>query len=309
MTPRVVVATRSQHKLRELRQLLHPSRACLVSLDDVAIPDDQDPREILVRWLRRPDNPYFARAIVNRTWAHYFGRGLVDPSDDLSPLNPATHPKLLQELSDSFVKQKFDLKWLHRTILNSAAYQRSSRTKPSNQFDSRNLASFYPRRMPAEVLVDALSQATGVPNDYKAAGVSASKAIEVPGTTADRMVGNPSVELAFTIFGRPTRNAETLCDCNRETRPALVQSLYIANHPDLLKKISSPKGRLAEILKARNDDSQRIDELYLWTLSRLPTDAERQICLERVRNSVSAQRGYEGLLWGLVNTREFILNH
>ena len=114
---------------------------------------------------------------------------------------------------------------------------------------------------------------------------------------------------AKSVTGRPTRNAETLCDCNRETRPALVQSLYIANHPDLLKKISSPKGRLAEILKARNDDSQRIDELYLWTLSRLPTDAERQICLERVRNSVSAQRGYEGLLWGLVNTREFILNH
>jgi hypothetical protein len=277
--------------------------------ENVKIADDQDPRELLASWLRSPDNPFFAKAIVNRVWAHYFGRGIVDPPDDLSPLNPPTHPELFQELADTFVKQKYDLKWLHRTIMNSAAYQRSSRTKPTNQFDSRNFASFYPRRMPAEVLVDALGQATGVPDVLKAGGTSVARAIEIPGTIADRMVGNPSVELAFTIFGRPTRNAEALCDCDRESRPALVQSLYRANHPDLLKKISAPKGRLAELVKAHGDDAKRIDELYLWTLSRLPTDAERQICVEHVRTSSSVSRGYQGLFWSLLNTREFILNH
>lgn len=277
--------------------------------ENAKIADEQDPREPLVAWLRRPDNPFFARAIVNRVWAHYFGRGIVDPPDDLSPLNPATHPELLQELSDAFVKEKYDLKWLHRTIVSSQTYQRSSRTKPTNQGDSRNYASFYPRRMVAEVLVDALGQATGVPDVFKAGGAPVARAIEIPGTIADRMVGNPSVELAFTIFGRPTRNAETLCDCDREGRPALVQSLYLANHPDLLKKISAPKGRLADVLKAHSDDTRRIDELFLWTLSRPPTDAERAYCLSHVRGSSSPSRGYEGLVWSLLNTREFLLNH
>lgn len=278
--------------------------------DNVAVAEDQDPRELLMQWLRRPDNPFFARAIVNRIWAHYFGRGIVDPPDDLSPLNPASHPELLDEVSAEFVKVKYDLKWLHRTILNSQTYQRSNRTKPSNQHDSRNFASFYPRRLPAEVLVDALGHATGVRESFKSSSVApGATALEIPGTVADRGVGNPSAELAFTVFGRPTRNVESLCDCEREGQPSLVQSLYMANHPDLLGKISSPRGRLGEILKMHTDDARRIEELFLWTLSRLPTDNERQICLEHVRKSSSAARGYEGLFWGLLNTREFSLNH
>lgn len=275
----------------------------------VTLDSKQDPREALAKWTVSGDNPFFARAIVNRVWAHYFGRGIVDPPDDLSPLNPATHPDLLQELSDAFVTQKFDLRWLHRTILTSAAYQRSSRTKPSNESDTRNYASYYPRRLPAEVLVDALGQATGVPEVFKATSVADGvKAIELPGTIADRMVGNPSAELAFTIFGRPTRNAEAQCDCEREGRPALVQSLYLANHPDLLKKIASPKGRLADVLKSIPDDTKRIEELYLWTLSRLPTESELSTCLGHVRMGSSTDN-YEGLFWALLNTREFILNH
>jgi len=278
--------------------------------DNVAVADDQDPRELLMQWLRRPDNRFFARAIVNRIWAHYFGRGIIDPPDDLSPLNPASHPELLDELSSGFVKANYDLKWLHRTILGSQAYQRSSRTKPSNQHDSRNFASFYPRRLPAEVLVDALGQATGIRESFKSSSAAAgATALEIPGTVADKAVGNPSAELAFTVFGRPTRNVESLCDCEREGQPSLVQSLYMANHPDLLSKISSPKGRLVEIVKTNADDGKRIEELFLWTLSRLPTDNERQICLEHVRRTSSGVRGYEGLFWGLLNTREFSLNH
>ena len=112
--------------------------------------------------MRRPDNPFFAKAIVNRVWAHYFGRGIVDPPDHLSPLNPPTHPELLDELCQGFIKNGYDLKWLHRTILNSRTYQQSSEAPPANSATDRaNYAYFYSRRLPAEVLVDALNQATG----------------------------------------------------------------------------------------------------------------------------------------------------
>ena len=111
--------------------------------------------------MRRPDNPYFARAIVNRVWAHYFGRGIVDPPDNLSPFNPASHPELLRELAQQFVQNHYDLKWLHRTILASRTYQQSSATSPANAMDRGNYASFSLRRLPAEVLLDALNQATG----------------------------------------------------------------------------------------------------------------------------------------------------
>ena len=112
-------------------------------------------------WLRRPDNPYFAKAIVNRVWAHYFGRGIVDPPDHLSPFNPPSHPELLDELCDGFVKNSYDLKWLHRTILNSRTYQQIEPGDRRQRSDRTNYASFYSRRLPAEVLVDALNQATG----------------------------------------------------------------------------------------------------------------------------------------------------
>lgn len=278
--------------------------------DAVTLADDEDPRERLVAWLLRADNPFFARALVNRVWAYYFGRGIVDPPDDLSPLNPPSHPELLAELSRRFVEQRYDLKWLHRTILTSAAYQRSARTKPTNAGDRRNFATFQPRRLSAELLVDALGQVTGVPDQFKRGPtMTATRALELPGTNADKLIDNPSIELAFTVFGRPTRNAESLCDCERETRPALVQSLYLANHPDVLKKIASPKGRVAELVKGEADDARRIEELYLVTLARLPTDAERQTSLDFVRASSTPTRAYEGLLWALLNTREFVLVH
>jgi len=275
----------------------------------VAVTGDQDPRPLVVGWMRLPDNPFFARAIVNRVWAHYFERGLIEPVDDLSPLNPPSHPELLRELCAGFIASKYDLRWLHRTILNSRAYQLSYRTNPGNQSDTRNFASFYRRRLPAEVFLDALNHATGSSEKFGATVLPGARALEVPVSVLDGAVGSKFVEYTFTVFGRPTRNTEALCDCDRETRPALLQSLYLANHPEVLKKIGDPKGRVAQIIKEHADDGRRIDEAYLWTLSRPATEAERQICLEYLKKSPSLQKGLEGLMWSLLNTSEFLLNH
>lgn len=275
----------------------------------VALVEDQDPRPLVVAWMRRPDNPFFARAIVNRVWAHYFERGLIEPVDDLSPLNPPSHPELLRELCDGFIASKYDLKWLHRTILQSRAYQLSYRTNSGNHGDIRNFASFNRRRLPAEVFLDAVNHATGSSEKFGTTVMPEAKALEVPVSVLDGSVGSKFVEYTFTVFGRPTRNTEALCDCDRETRPALLQSLYLANHPEVLKKIGDPKGRVAQIIKDQTDVGRRIDEAYLWTLSRPPTEAERQICLDYLKKSPSPQKGLEGLMWSLLNTSEFLLNH
>ena len=271
---------------------------------------DQDPREVVVAWLRAPDNPFFAKAIVNRVWAHYFGRGIIDPPDHLSPLNPPSHPELLDALAKGFIENKYDLKWLHRTILASRTYQQTAATNATNRTDTTNYASAYLRRLPAEVLVDAVNHATGGTETYPPElflPVGA-KAVEVAGGTgADR--GRASLQYAFSIFGRPMRNPDVQCDCERDGKPTIVQTLYLANHPAVLQKISDPKGRVAQVLKAVADDDKRIGELYLWTLSRLPTDDERRVCLKYVKDASTPQWGYEDVLWSLLNTREFLLNH
>jgi len=129
--------------------------------ETVTVAGDRDPRELVVAWMRKPDNPYFARAIVNRVWAHYFGRGLIDPPDNLSAFSPATHPELLKELCDGFVKNKYDLRWLHRTILNSRTYQQATTPVEGSAADRANYAYAPLRRLPAEVLLDSLNVATG----------------------------------------------------------------------------------------------------------------------------------------------------
>jgi len=276
----------------------------------LTVSPEQDPRAVVVAWLRLPDNPYFARAIVNRVWAHYFGRGIIDPADQLSPLNPPSHPELLDALARGFIENKYDLKWLHKTILNSRTYQQSARTNATNRADTSNYASAYLRRLPAEVLVDALNHATGgtetyPPELFLPAGA---KAVEVAGGTGgDRT--RASLQFPFQIFGRPMRNSDVQCDCERDSKPTIVQTLYLANHPAVLQKISDPKGRVAQVLKASADDEKRVEELFLWVLSRLPTDEERGTSMKYVKDSPTPQRGYEDLMWGLLNTREFLLNH
>ncbi|MCH8045170.1 MAG: DUF1553 domain-containing protein [Planctomycetes bacterium] len=273
----------------------------------IEIDNSEDPRVRLAAWMRRADNPFFAKALVNRVWAHYFGRGIVDPPDDLSPLNPATHPELLADLSRKFVEHRFDLKWLHRTILSSRTYQQSSLAVAANAMDRSNYARFYYRRLPAEVLVDALNQATGTGEEM---GMQYEhwpqeiKTIEIPYAPK-----NTFVNFMLEQFGRSARNSAVQCDCQRESAPSVLQVLSLINHPRIHQKIADPKGRVARILKTYPDDASRIEELFLATLSRLPDDGERAACLKYIRASASAEAGLRGVMWSLLNTREFILQH
>jgi hypothetical protein len=273
--------------------------------------DVPDRRRLVMDWLRRPDNPFFARAIVNRVWAHYFGRGIVDPPDDLSPLNPPSHPELLQELCDGFIQHEYDLKWLHRTILNSRTYQQGSATTAGIRRDRQNFASFYLRRLPAEVLLDVVDQATGVKTDYtkfrESRGAMPSGLSMLEGA-AIFLRGDGEGSFALTTFGRPERDVEVVCDCERENQATMLQALFLANHPQVRAKLSAEGGRVAEIMKQFDDEDARVHEVFLSTLSRLPTDAELQLCREFVRQSGSPHQGLAELMWSLLNSNEFLFN-
>lgn len=275
--------------------------------EPLTIAADEDPREKLVAWLRKPDNPFFAKAIVNRVWAHYFDRGLIDPPDDLSPFNPSTHPALLDDLTKGFVTAKFDLKWLHRTILASRTYQQSSATTAANAADRSNYSHFARRRLPAEVLLDALNQATGTRDDLDMKYYhwpENLKTVEVP-----YMPKNGFVVFVLEQFGRSERNSSVQCDCQRQSEASLLQVLSLANHPQIWKKISDPNGRVAKLMKEVAEPSQRVESLYLSTLNRVPTKEESEVCLTYLQNAESPEKGLQAVLWSLLNTKEFLLQH
>lgn len=275
--------------------------------EPVTVAADRDPRELVIEWMRKPDNPYFARAIVNRVWAHYFGRGIIDPPDNLSAFNPATHPELLQELGDEFVKHKYDLRWLHRTIVSSRTYQQSSKPANGAEADRTHYAYFPLRRLPAEVLLDALNTATGTTENmdmkyhHWPESISTVQAPFVP--------RNPFVAFVLETYGRPQRKAAVQCDCERDGSPSIFQVLTLANHPRVWEKIKDPAGRVAAVLASGGDEDHKIEELYLATLSRLPSDEERAACSQFVASADSPASGLQNVLWALINTREFLVQH
>lgn len=278
--------------------------------DSLKLAKEIDPRAAVVAWLRSPDNQYFAKAIVNRMWSHYFGRGIIDPPDHLSALNPPSHPELLDALAKGFVESKYDLKWLHRTILNSRTYQQSARPHDTAKGDRRNFAAFPLRRLPAEVLLDAINQAAGTTETFpqRLFLPAGARAMEVAGVTGAEDQ-RAALAYAFQIFGRPARNGLVQCDCERDQSPTIVQALYLANHPQLRDKIASPNGRVAQLLKDQTNDATRIEDVFLWTVGRPPSKNDLATSLEYVKASPSARRGLEDLMWSLINTREFSLNH
>ena len=275
--------------------------------------DGTDPRGPLARWVTSPDNPYFARAIVNRIWAHHLGRGLVDPTDAMSAANPPSHPELLDALAKDFVDHRFDLKHLHRTILNSRTYQLSAKTTPANAGDQRNYSHYTIKRLPAEVLVDAVREVTGAPGDPKDTLVPpGSRAIAYP---LSRTTGR--VRYAFRIFGRPLR-AE-VCDCERDDRPSLPQALYLLNDDEVLAQIRAPKGRLVQLLAGKKTDAEIVGELYLVALGRSPTAREVDETLRHLaawrraagdRDADTVRReSFEDVMWAILNVKEFSTNH
>lgn len=264
---------------------------------------DKDPRVALAAWMTAADNPFFAKAMVNRLWAHYFGRGLVEPADALAAANPATHPTLLNELARRFAAGGYDLKALHRTILNSYAYQRDWRTNETNGDDRRNCSHALVRRLAAEQVVDAVAQATGVSPEFAAADAPAgTRAIEL---AASRLTGQEAY--ALTIFGRPQRQQN--CDCERSAQPGLPQTLYLFNDADFLKKLGKASAKLGTLLRESKDNHQLVEELYLGTLARWPSASESKAALDYLNEDNDRPGRAEDLLWALLNHREFLVNH
>jgi hypothetical protein len=271
------------------------------ALGGPVLPADGDPRAALFAWLTAPDNPYFARSFVNRVWAVYFGVGLVDPVDGFSVANPPSNPRLLDALAADFVAHGYDIRRLERTVLTSAAYQRSSAPAAGNRDDRGNFARSVPRPMMAEVLVDALDAALGVPGDFGPDAPKGARAIEV----ATNRARSPDLARAFRVFGRPERAA--VCDCERPKAPALPQSLFLMTDTALLGKLKA--GRVRALAGSDLCNAEAVEELFLAALSRFPSDDEARAALDHLRASPDRASGLADVLWALINTREFVLNH
>ena len=265
-----------------------------------------DVRVELWKWMRAPENPYFAPSFVNRLWDHYFGIGIVDPPDDFNQGNPPSNPQLLNWLADEFIEHKFDIRYIHRLILNSRTYQMSWEPNDSNRLDKKNFSHAQLRRMPAEVLIDAIADVTGVANDFG----------PLPKDQPQRAVGQAMPPLrygstrggyAMKIFGRPDR--EKTCDCERSNEPSVAQALYLINDIEVLGKINNLKGTLPKLLKSMADDGELITQLYLATLARFPTEAERDAHRQHVTAAPSRAEGMKDVLWSLLNVREFVFVH
>jgi hypothetical protein len=271
---------------------------------ELDVPEADDPRQKLADWMVRPDNPYFARAVVNRYWAHFFGRGIVDMPDDMRVSNPPSNEPLLDALAKDFIAHQFDLKHLIRTICASTTYQMSAIPNEHNRKDKHNHARFHPRRLPAEVLYDAFDQVTGAPVKFvaKAGGAaktSASRAIELP----DEAVKTP----LLLAFGKPDRTSA--CECERSGSATLTQSLYLIGSTELHNKLKDKTGRPARLATDPRPIPEKVKEIYLWAYARLPV-AEELKTVERFLNAGGNRKeAYEDLLWALLNTKEFLFNH
>ncbi|MFQ3649415.1 MAG: DUF1549 domain-containing protein [Gemmataceae bacterium] len=265
-----------------------------------------DPREALWQWMRDKDNPFFARSFVNRVWAHYFGIGLVHPVDDFSLANPPSNPNLLDALAKQFVESGYNLRELERTILLSRTYQLSSVPNQTNRLDKNNYARGYIRPMMAEVVVDVLNDALGTKERWgPGEGHENARAIEVGASR----VNNQNVNYVFRVFGRPPRT--TACDCERAADPALPQKLFLLADSNLVQKLRTANNRVAQVLKAHKEDKAALEELFLATLSRYPTQQDYATFEKHKASKPKATRTelFTDTLWALINTSEFIFNH
>lgn len=271
---------------------------------DIPFENGEDPRVGLWEWMRSPENPYFAKAMANRLWGHYFGVGIVEPVDDFNAANPPSNPQLLDWLAEDFIDSGFDLKHLHRTILNSRVYQLSWVPNDSNRYDERNFSHALLRRMPAEAVMDAINQITGGTDEYSSS--NAPEGVKTINLAITRLRGG-GPEYVLGIFGRPLRTQT--CDCERSVETGLAQAMYLLNDTDVNQKIADPNGRLAQLLKEQKDDRKLIEELYLDVLSRFPTDDEVDNAVAFVADSESRDVGMQDIMWSLMNLREFIFVH
>lgn len=267
--------------------------------DDLEIADKTDPRTALVDWLLEKDNPYFARAAVNRVWSGFFGRGLVDPVDDFRISNPASNDPLLDALAKEFIENDYDFKWLMRTIMRSRLYQTSQDANEHNLADTVNHSRSYRRRLPAEVLLDAVNDVTGIPDVFQGCP---------PGTRAIQTWSYKIDSHFMDAFARP--NSSTDPPCERDESVSVVQALHIMNSDRIQAKLSDPNGKVAELASSPIATEDMITELYLATFSRYPSLKEMDVATRHFESSgIGRQEAAEDLLWALLNTPEFVFNH
>jgi hypothetical protein len=243
------VATRGDGGKKDVRAGSRVITPKLLGGGEVALASYPDPRKPLMDWMEAKENPYFAKAFVNRVWASYFNRGLVEPADDLNLANPPTNGPLFDYLAEGFATRGYDMKWLHREILNSDTYQRSWQMNETNKLDEKNFSHAVIRRLPAELVFDALNMATA--NTARLAKFPSAideRSIGAAGNTSQPGGGGRQAEgYALTIFGKPAR--ETNCDCERVTDPTLLQTLFTRNDQTVLTMIDSGASWIAELRK------------------------------------------------------------
>ena len=260
----------------------------------------------LADWVARPDNPFFARAQANRVWSHLLGRGLVDPIDDFRASNPPSHAALLDELAKDFSAHKCDLRQLVRTIMNSRTYQLSAIPNETNADDETNYSHALARPLQAEQLLDAVSQATGVPAKFNGFPPG-TRAGQLPGVGAQRAKGQlaTDAEKFLNVFGKPVRSLS--CECERSDDTTLNQAFQLITGEMLNRVLSEPDNRLGSLLASGKTTEAIVDELYLSTLCRLPSARERERTLAVVKHAKDRRAGLEDVLWGLLNAKEFLL--
>lgn len=273
--------------------------------EPMQIANGDDPRQKLVDWMVDPKNPFFARTIANRYWAHFFGRGIVDPLDDMRVTNPPSNPELLDALATSVIDNKFSLKALVKTICKSRTYQLSSLPNEWNRDDKQAFARYYPKRMNAEVLFDAVCQVTNSPASFgnlPKDRYSPARAIQLP----DESFQNYFME----VFGKPQRISA--CECERVTEANLAQLLHLLNSEEVQQRIGRGDGRADVLAKDPRPEAEKIEEMFLWVLARKPTASDLKFALDHIEKVTAAKgskkQAYENLVWALLNTKEFAFN-
>jgi len=285
------------------RELIHPRTqkpvpVAVLGGEPVDLSSVNDRRQILADWITDPHNPYFAKLIVNRLWAHYMGRGLIEPLDDIRDTNPASNERLMEALVQHLVELKFDLRMFTETLLTSQVYQLSHVANDTNRLDEQNYSHARWKSIPAEVLLDAVSQVTGVSESFNGWPV---------GYRAIQIWDNKLPSHFFEVFGRPRRL--TVCACERGDEPSMEQALHLMNAQATADKIVHPDGAALRLARANLADEEIIREVYLTALARTPTNAELERLLLHFRETGNRQESIEDLIWVLINSREFVFNH
>ena len=276
----------------------------------VALKPEQDPRHALADWMSAKENPFFAHTLVNRYWKHFFNRGLVEPEDDMRETNPPVNPELLQALASDFAANGYDLKRLIRTITTSTTYQISAVPNEFNAKDRQNFSRFYPKRLNAEVLYDAVNTLLETASQF---------AGQAPGTRAVALPDNSYNQSTYflTVFGRP--DSSSACECERTQEASLAQSLHLLNAADIQTQLSRDQGRADKLAKDPRPDDDKVGDLYHIALSRDPTASEMKLALSHLGKKTAGKadaalqagrkEAFEDILWALLNTKEFLFNH